>query len=140
MLEYFNIEAGKDVAYETADGEQKTARAAADLPTMAGFCCIIGVHRGTMNDWCKKFPEFADTYKLCKEHQERILVQNGLKSGYHANFAIFTAKNVLDWRDKSEHTGADGSPLLPAPDLSDPKIIEDVARRLAFVLSGVKKD
>lgn len=46
----------------------------------------------------------------------------------------------LGLSDRQEHTGANGTPLLPAPDLSDPKVIEDVARRLAFVLSGVKKD
>jgi hypothetical protein len=33
---------------------------------------------------------------------------------YQANFSIFTAKNVLGWRDKMEQeiTGAEGAPLL----------------------------
>lgn len=140
ILEYFNIEAGHDIAYETKEGEQKTMRVAVDLPTFAGFACKIGTHRATMLDWCKRFPEFEEAYKCCKEHQERILVQNGLKGGYHGGFAIFTAKNVLEWRDKSEHTGADGKDLIPVPDLNDPEVLKDVARRLAFVLSGVKKE
>lgn len=107
MLEYFNVEAGKDVAYEGKDGEPKTARVAVDFPTLAGFACKLGVHRETLLEWSKQFPEFSDAYKMAKEHQERILVQNGLKDGYHANFAIFTAKNVLNWRDKqeTEHSG-----------------------------------
>lgn len=37
-----------------------------------------------------------------------------------------------------EHTGANGQPLIPPPDLTDPKVINDVARRLAFVLTSAK--
>lgn len=133
LREYFNIEAGKDIAYETASGEEKVARAAADFPTFAGFCCEIGIHRDTLHEWIKKHEEFSDAYKEAKEHQERILVQNGLKGGYHANFAIFTAKNVIGWRDKQdiEHTGKDGKDLIP--EVSD----TELARRIAFELMKV---
>jgi hypothetical protein len=102
LREYFDIEAGRDVEVENSKGEMQAVRHAADFPTLAEFACKIGVHRETLLEWSKKYPEFSDAYKSAKDHQERILVQNGLKGGYHANFAIFTAKNVLDWRDKSE--------------------------------------
>jgi len=37
-----------------------------------------------------------------------------MANAFHANFSIFTAKNVLGWRDKMEQeiTGVDGAPLL----------------------------
>jgi hypothetical protein len=45
--------------------------------------------------------------------QEQNLVKGALTGVYNSTFAIFTAKNVLGWRDKVEQeiTGKDGSPL-----------------------------
>jgi hypothetical protein len=113
ISDYFSIEAGKDIPYKGKDGELKTVRVAADFPTLAGFACKIGVHRDTLHEWAQQHPAFSDAYKMAKQHQERILVQNGLKGGYHANFAIFTAKNVIEWRDKqdTEITGPGGGPV-----------------------------
>ena len=39
-----------------------------------------------------------------------------MAGAYNSTFAIFTAKNVLGWRDKVEQeiTGKDGAPLGPS--------------------------
>lgn len=122
LREHFDIESGRDVEVENSKGQMQSVRHAADFPTLAGFATKIGVHRETLLNWADvdddgepKNPAFFDAYKSAAAHQERILVQNGLKGGYHAAFAIFTAKNVLGWRDKQdmEHTGKDGSDLMP---------------------------
>ena len=103
LAEFFNIQA--------SDVDDEGKRVAKPLPTLAAFACKIGVHRETLLNWCDKFPEFFDAYKMAKEHQERILVENGLLGGYEKAFAIFTAKNLIDWRDKAELTGAGGGAI-----------------------------
>lgn len=71
-----------------------------DFPTMAGFAISIGVHRDTLQEWAKNFAEFSDAYKKAKDYQENYLAVNGNRSLLPPAFAIFTAKNVLGWRDK----------------------------------------
>lgn len=74
-----------------------------DLPTLASFASKIKVHRDTIHEWSKKHPKFSDSIKRAKELQEKILVTNGLKGLYSTAFAIFTAKNIIGWRDKKDH-------------------------------------
>lgn len=84
---------------------------ACEFPTKAGFACQIGVDRDTLKEWANKedehgnkvHPEFSAAYKRADQYQEKILIQCGLAGVYQGNFAIFTAKNVLGWRDKHEH-------------------------------------
>lgn len=92
-----------------------------DFPTLAGFAGKLGVSRDTLHEWANgknadgtlKHSEFSDAYKRAKELQEQNLVTGALSGVYNATFAIFTAKNILGWRDKIEQevTGKDGSPL-----------------------------
>lgn len=92
-----------------------------DFPTLAGFAASIGVSRDTLHDWAHaknvsgdlRNPSFSDAYKKAKDLQEQNLVRGALTGIYNPTFAIFTAKNVLGWRDKVEQeiTGKDGSPL-----------------------------
>lgn len=71
-----------------------------DFPTLAGFAIKIGVHRETLLEWAKAHEEFSDAYKMAKEYQENFLVINGLKGLINTNFGIFTAVNVLGFRNK----------------------------------------
>jgi hypothetical protein len=92
-----------------------------EFPTLAGFAAFIGVSRDTLHDWAHakdvsghlRNPSFSDAYKKAKDMQEQNLVKGALTGVYNSTFAIFTAKNVLGWRDKVEQeiTGKDGSPL-----------------------------
>lgn len=71
-----------------------------DFPTFAGFAISIGVHRDTLVEWSKNFAEFSDAYKKAKDFQENWLAVNGNRGLLPPAFAIFTAKNILGWRDK----------------------------------------
>lgn len=106
LLKYFKKEPVKDETIErvTKDGKkvkikQKTA---VDFPTIAGFCASIGIHKDTLHEWIKKFPEFSDAYNTAKNYQENILVVNALKSFYNPAFSAFFAKNNLGYADKQE--------------------------------------
>lgn len=123
LVEYFNIEPTREVTRQvvtkSGDVVEMTQTVPNDLPTLAGFCCKIGVHRETLLNWSKAHPEFFDALKHAKEHQERILVANGITGFYDKTFAIFTAKNLINWRDKTE----------VEHDLSDP--LKDLLTKVA---------
>ena len=102
ILNYFNQQACEFETVENSKGDMVRIVKPCSLPTMAGYACKIGVHRETLLNWAKEHGDFFDAIKRCKDHQERILVENGLMGGYDKTFAIFTAKNLIDWRDKTE--------------------------------------
>lgn len=104
LIEYFNIEPYKEkikkIITKSGDVIEVPMEVANDFPTLAGFACKIKVHRDTMQEWCKEHQDFSVAYKKASQFQEHFLATNGLKNLIHPNFAIFTAKNVIGWRDK----------------------------------------
>ena len=112
----------------------------------------------TIKNWAARYPEFLAARKtgkdLADENVERSLyhramgyehddvdirvvegqvVQTPIRKHYppDATAMIFWLKNrkPKDWRDRQEHTGADGKDLVP---VLDP---QDVARQIAFILA-----
>ena len=123
LIAYFDIEAYERRPLLDKEGNEKGSEIVPNkFPTLARFANIIGVTRDTLYEWSTaknedeslKYPDFSYAYKKAKEYQEAILVEGAMANAFHANFAIFTAKNVLGWRDKheTEITGADGAPLV----------------------------
>jgi len=78
-----------------------------DLPLLSSFAIKIGVNRDTLNAWDKKYKEFSAALKKAKDCQRRILITNGIKGLYNTAFAIFTAKNIIGWRDRQDITSGD---------------------------------
>lgn len=117
ILKYFDIEPYRVVEITHSDKQGRRwleyEERANDLPTLAGFAAHIKVNRDTLKEWAKVHPEFSAAYKHAKELQERILVTNALKNLYAQPFAVFTAKNILGWRDKTdtEISGKNGGPI-----------------------------
>lgn len=117
IVKFFDIEPviHKDVTVTLPGGGtmEKTISEAVDMPFLTDWCHSVGITRETMNQWVVKYPEFAAAHQRAKELQEKILVTNGLQDRYNCSFAIFTAKNILGWRDKQDHelTGKDGKDL-----------------------------
>lgn len=120
LMDYFNKPSGSWTQFEKKNGEVANVWVPAKFPTMEGFACEIDVHVDTLHEWATAIdendnlihPEFSEAYKKARGHQTRILVENGLAGGYQANFGIFTAKNVLKWRDTHTIAGDDDAPLL----------------------------
>lgn len=131
--EYFNREAyvvsKRTITRKDGSTVEEDVRLPADLPTLAGFACLLGVHRDTLNQWTKDNPEFSDAIKEGKAHQERILVTNGLCGLYEGAFGIFTAKNVLGWRDKLAIGGDEGN-TAPIPVATSGKAMEELRGKL----------
>lgn len=113
LLDYFDIPPFRTETQEVYDKKAQEVRTitvtvANELPTLAGFASVIGVHRDTLNQWEKSHPEFSDAVKRAKAHQERILVSNGLSDRYNSTMTIFALKNLADWKDRqqTEHSGS----------------------------------
>ncbi len=121
LMEFFSQPATREVTVRDAKGNERTEILPGTFPTLARFAAMIGVTRETLHDWATaktlegelRHPEFSFAYKKAKEFQEANLVEGTLAGAYNSTFAIFTAKNVLGWRDKTEQeiTGKDGAPL-----------------------------
>lgn len=82
-----------------------------DFRTIASFARKIGVNKDTLHEWRKVHPEFSDAYKLAEQYQEEYLSTNGTLGLINPAFSIFTAKNVINWRDKKEISGDAEKPL-----------------------------
>lgn len=104
LIEYFSEPPYKEVMKKivTKDGDvvEVPEYEATDFKSLAGFAVSIGVHRETLLNWTKQYPDFFDAYKRAKEYQENFLLINGNKELIHPAFSIFTAKNIIGYRDR----------------------------------------
>ena len=122
LIDYFNQPAYSEKTIILPNGVERTERLSNLFPTLTRFAASKGVTRDTLHEWANakdenerlKHPEFSDAYKVARQLQESVLVEGATAGVYNAQFSIFTAKNILGWRDKTEQeiTGASGGPLL----------------------------
>ena len=106
LLDFFNIE---PYWIEVKDSG-KVVCVPARFPTLARFAAENGICRDTLHHWATERgakgnilrPEFSDAYKRAKDLQEANLVEGAMAGAYPPAFSIFTAKNVLGWRDRQE--------------------------------------
>ncbi len=75
----------------------------------------IGVDRVSLYEWEKVHPEFREALGQARFMRVNALENKLLTSdaGPHVTAAIFALKNAMpdEWRDRFEHTGADGGPI-----------------------------
>jgi len=65
-----------------------------------------------------KFTSFLKLIEKAKKIQEIKLKKYGTADKLNASITKFVLINEHDWREKSEHTGADGKDLIPPRTLS----------------------
>jgi hypothetical protein len=102
MLQYF-IDA-KESFLSTMDNG-KVQAVPARLPTFEWFAtrlCKPITCVKVMLDWCKVQPEFAEAYKTCKDIQKELLMHGALSGAYNASAFALIAKNISDFKDKTE--------------------------------------
>ena len=106
MDEFFNIEPHFETPCITTHKDGSTKEEVklipSDLPLFCAFAIKIGTSTSSMFRWGKKHKKFREALKRAKACQKKILITNGLQGLYSTAFAIFTAKNVIGWRDKQE--------------------------------------
>jgi len=122
LIKFFDIEPYSEITDKDGKGGERTRLMPNKFPTLARFACNCGVTRDTLYEWATgkdengelKHPNFSYAYKRAKEYQESLLVEGTMNGAYNAPFAIFSAKNILGWKDKHEQevTGANSGPLV----------------------------
>lgn len=113
------------------------------MPRFDRFADSIGVNPDTVVEWANKrfpdghmlagqlvHPEFTAAYKRAKELQKWFLIENGLVGLFNPRFAIFTAENITDMKQKVLHVGDPENPI--AHDVQ-----HEVSDELAQVLVGI---
>lgn len=121
LRDFFSVDAGSLEEVESSRGDVQFIQKPTPLPMFEDFARSLDVTYETVYNWAHRtddegelvHPEFAEAYRDAKAHQKRILVHNGLLGGYQQAFSIFTAKNILGWRDKQDiaHSGPGGGPI-----------------------------
>jgi len=117
IIDFFSIKSTKEVpvvtTFKNGTIRNSTEERPNHLPFFADFAAKIGVTDATVVNWTKKFPDFLASYTRAKSLQKQHLVICGLLGLFNPKFAVFTAKNITDMRDKQEfeHSGKDGKPI-----------------------------
>lgn len=111
IIKYFSVEPYREVEiiHKNKNDEKYSTYElkANDLRFISGFARSIKVTHETLLEWSKTHPEFSVALKEAKELQKEHLITNGLQNLFAQPFAIFTAKNILGWRDRPEETTPD---------------------------------
>jgi len=102
LLAFFDVSPFTVTEVQKKDGSVTLLETAAELPTFAAFAKQLGTTCDVLLAWEKSHPAFAEAAKKARDLQGNILIQNSLRGNYSASFAVFTAKNLLGWKDGKE--------------------------------------
>lgn len=110
LLAFFDVPPFTVTEVMKKDGSVTLLETAAELPTFAAFAKQLGTTCEVLTGWEKKHPAFFEAAQKARDLQSNILIQNSLRGNYSSSFAVFTAKNLLGWRDGKEEGGF--SPII----------------------------
>ncbi len=102
LLCFFDVPPFTVTEVQKKDGSVAFVETAAELPTFASFAKQLGTTCEVLSSWEKKHPAFLEAAQKARDLQSNILIQNSLRGNYSASFAVFTAKNLLGWKDGKE--------------------------------------
>ena len=106
LLAFFDVAPFHITEVTKRDGSVSLVETAAELPTFAAFAKQLGTTCDVLKSWEKKHPAFREAAQKARDLQGNILIQNSLRGNYSASFAVFTAKNLLGWKDSKEESAA----------------------------------
>ncbi len=106
LLAFFDVPAFHVTEVTKRDGSVSLVETAAELPTFAAFAKQLGTTCDVLKNWEAKHPAFHEAAKKARDLQSNILIQNSLRGNYSASFAVFTAKNLLGWKDGKDDASA----------------------------------
>ena len=111
LLAFFDVPPFTVTEGAKRDGSVTLVETAAELPTFAAFAKLLGTTCDVLESWEQKHPAFREAARKARDLQGNILIQNSLRGNYSSSFAVFTAKNLLGWKDGKEDASS-GAPLV----------------------------
>lgn len=102
LLAFFDVSPFHITEVTKRDGSVTFVETAAELPTFAAFAKQLGTTCDVLKMWETKHAAFREAAQKARDLQSNILIQNSLRGNYSASFAVFTAKNLLGWKDGKE--------------------------------------
>ena len=101
--------------HEAVEYLKSTGKENMELPTIEGFAHWLRVHRDTLYEWAKKYPEFSDTLKEIEQLQKIQLINDGIYGGKEVNATIvkLLLQNNHGMKERSDFTTNDKD--LPQP-------------------------
>ena len=104
LVDFFDVSPFSVTEVMKKDGSVSLLETAAELPTFASFAKKIGVTTAQLKQWEIQHPAFALAAQKARDLQGNILIQNSLRGNYSSSFAVFTAKNLLGWREQKDES------------------------------------
>ena len=117
LLAFFDVPPFHITEVTKKDGSVSLVETAAELPTFAAFAKQIGTTCDVLKTWERRHASFREAAQKARDLQSNILIQNSLRGNYSASFAMFTAKNLLGWKDGKEETVTSGPLIVRWEDL-----------------------
>lgn len=133
IIEFFNVEATRQVEVLGPGGTTKIQVVAQKPPTLVSFAQGIGVSVDTVNRWATetdeaghpRYPSFADAYARAKQLLEDMLLTGAIMGVYEPKVTQFVLKNWYGWKDQPERD----VPVTPiSRELLDTIYIQGMAR------------
>ena len=94
-----------------------------EIPMIDGLALELGIHRDTVNDWEKKYPEFSDIVRTLMTHQGRKLMNGSLNGSFRERTATLalSSNHGLVAKTQTDITSSDET-------MKPPTIIQLVAK------------
>ncbi len=110
IIEFFNVQATRQVEVLGPGGTTKIQIVANKPPTLVSFAQGIGVSVDTVNRWATetddagrpRYPGFAEAYARAKQLLEDMLITGAILGVYEPRVTQFTLKNWYGWKDQPE--------------------------------------
>lgn len=127
--DYVNECEDKEEQVVTGESEKFTSyknKLKVNLPTIEGLAVYLGIHKDTVYDWEKKYPEFSDVLHTLRAKQIRELFNKGLAGDYNPIIAkLLLNKHGYTEKSETKHSGEIANPSsLDVDKLSDQAIRE----------------
>lgn len=85
-LEYLESCEDKEEQIVSGESEKFTAfkqKLRVNLPTIEGLAVYLGIHKDTVYEWEKTYPEFSDVISVLRGKQSKELINKGLSGDYN---------------------------------------------------------
>lgn len=85
---YKKLVTRRTISKNIITSEQYTYKLQATIPTVQWYANHCWIHRSTVYDWCKKYPDFSDMVEHVKCVQTEKLINGWLSRRYNVRFVI----------------------------------------------------